>query len=309
MLRRWIGIVAVIAVLAGCDKPKSDVPVVGFAQYNSTTSLDQLRDGFVRGLEQGGFKDGENVKIVFQNAQSDTGTLSLAMQQFQSEVDLVGLCSTQALQAAVRTIKDKPIVFCGVIDPVMAGAADSLDRPKAGVAGVYNPFPVTEGVDLIRKFMPGVKKIGTLYDPSEPFFEQMQEEAKAAVEVFGGEFIVVSVGGSNDILTGMQALKQRGVEAVLQLPSNTVNQGVDGQVKAARDLKMPIFSLQPDQLDKGVVAAIGVDLGKAGEEAGLMAAAILKGERRNVLQKSTNLPPSYRAENAEAFGLKVPEGL
>lgn len=305
-------IAATLALGLGCaPAANSDLPKVGFFQFNSTTSLDALRDGFLEGLQEGGFEDGKTMALVQQNAQSDTATLNLIAQQFSTEVDLVGLCSTQALQAAVRAVKDKPIVFSGVIDPVAAGAAKSLTEPLPNVTGVYNPFPVTQGMQMITQIMPDVKRIGTLYDPSEPFFNQMREEAEAEAEKLGVEFVQVSITSSAEITTGMQALKARGVQAVLQLPSNTVNQGVEGQVKAALSAGMPIFSLQPDQVPKGVIAAVGIDLRKAGREAGLMAAEILKGKKPSdlPLQKATTLPVTASAENAQRFGVTLPADL
>jgi len=294
--------------LHGCQSAKSDLPTVGFAQFTSTTSLDELRDGFVRGLEEAGYEDGKHVKIVFQNAQSDAGTMGMIMQQFAGSTDIVALCSTQALQAAVKTIKKQPVVYCGVIDPVAAGAAESVTKPKPNVTGVYNPFPVTEGIKMVRRLMPEATKIGTLYDPSEPFFGQMHAEAEAACAKEGCEFVVVNITSSNDIVTGMQALKAKGVGALLQLPSNTVNQGINGQVKAGKDLKLPIFSLQPDQLEKGVVAAIGVDLADAGAQAGKMTARVLKGEKADGIPmevaKLTDV--QYNRDAGKAFGLKLP---
>jgi putative ABC transport system substrate-binding protein len=294
--------------ICGCAPASKGLPKVGFAQYTSTTSLDALRAGFVEGLAEGGFVDGQSVEIQYVNAQADNGTLQLGVQKLVGDVDLVGLCSTQALQAAVKAVKEKPIVYCGVIDPVAAGAATSPTAPNPNVTGVYNPFPVAEGIAMVRKLMPNVRKIGTLYDPGEPFFEQMHAQAEAACKAFGGTYVVVSVTSSNDITTGVQALKSQGVEAILQLPSNTVNQGIDGQVKTARELKLPIFSLQPDQLEKGVVAAIGIDLQGAGKQAGKMAARVLKGEKPAAIPMETAkiTPMEIRAEAAKAFGLTLP---
>jgi putative ABC transport system substrate-binding protein len=115
------------------------------------------------------------------------------------------------------------------------------------------------------------------------------------------------VNSSNDIGTGMQALKVQGVGAVLQLPSNTVNQGIDGQIKSARDLKLPIFSLQPDQLEKGVVAAIGIDLANAGEQAGRMTAKILKGDKPDTipLEKAKLSEIKVNETSAQQFGLSI----
>jgi putative tryptophan/tyrosine transport system substrate-binding protein len=228
------------------------------------------------------------------------------MQKFRDQrVALVGLASTQSLQAAARTLKDTPTVFSCVIDPVAAGGAETADRAKPNVTGVFNPFPVAEGVRMVHEMLPEVRTIGTLYDPGEPFSERMQAVAQQTSEELGLRWVAIPVAGVNDIVPGVQALKARGVGAMLQLPSNTVNQALDAQVAEGRKLGLPMFSLQPDQLEKGVVAAVGIDFRKAGEEAGRLAAEILKGKKPNdvPMQQATVEPVRVNEDAARAVGI------
>lgn len=265
----------------------------------------------MEGLAEGGYKEGEGVTVKFQNGQGDTSTVAMIAKGMNDGTDLVATCGTPALQAAVRSVKGKPIVFCGVVDPVAAGGAVSSEKGKPNVTGVSNPFPVADGVALVHRFAPNAKRIGTLYDPSEPFFPKMDEAAKAECTKDGLEWITVPISQSSDIPSGMDALKAKGVDVLLQLPGNTVNQGLDGQMKSARKLHLPVFSLQPDQLAKGVVAAVGVDLHRAGVEAGKVAARILKGEKPDAIPigAPTQTPPVANPTAAAEYGLKVPEGM
>jgi len=303
-----------VVVLAGCngEKKAGGVPTIGFAQFTSTPSLDDAREGFLAALKESGYEDGKTVNVSLQNAQGDNGTLMLMLQKFQQDgVDLVATASTPALQAAVRTIKDRPVVFCAVVDPVKAGGAVALDKGKPNITGISNPFPIDKGVELLKECMPSAKVIGSLFDPGEPFSETQLAEAKATAERLGMQWQSVAVTQSSDIASGMAALKARGVEAVLQLPSNTVNQGVEGQVKEARKQGLPIFSVQTDQIAKGVIAAIGVDIREAGYEAGKIAAEVLKGKKPGEipLRPCTKMPLMVSEANAKAFGLTLPTAV
>ncbi len=51
---------------------------IGVIQYAPHPSLDNCYTGFVQGLEEAGYVDGEAIKIDFQNAQGDTSRPTLS---------------------------------------------------------------------------------------------------------------------------------------------------------------------------------------------------------------------------------------
>lgn len=297
--------------IAGCGAGKS-IPTVEFVQFASTMPLDECREGFKSALAADGFVDGKTIKFLAQNAHGDIPTTNLMMQKARDDgAVLVGTSGTPALQAATRTLKDVPIVFTAVIDPLLAGAGPSLDKPSPNVTGIYNPFPIAEGIDLVHEIMPKVKVIGSLYDTGEPFGKGQEAQAKAECDKLGLTWVSVSVTSPTDIVPGVQAMKERGVEAMMQLPSNTMNQAVEAQVTAGKKQGIPMFSLQTDQLKLGVVAALGINFTKAGEEAGHMAAQILKGAKPSdlPLKKTEVEGVAVNQSAAKDFGITIPASV
>ncbi|MGV3615489.1 MAG: ABC transporter substrate-binding protein [Fimbriimonas sp.] len=317
-MTKWGFLFAAVLLAAGCgdgggtSASGTAKKRVGFVQFTTTSSLDDTREGYIRGLAEGGFKQGDNLDMEIQNAQGDTGSVALILQKYQQDgMDLVAPVGTPALQAAVRTIKDRPVVFAAIVSAVATGAATTEEKGKPGITGITNPFPIDKGMALVKECMPNVKKIGTLYDPGEAFAERQLAQGKEACDAMGVEWVPVPVNQSNDIATGIQALKARGVEAIMQLPSNTINQGLEGQVKEAQKQGIPMFSVQADQVAKGVIAAIGVDLFEAGREAGNVAAEILKGKKPEEIpiRPATKMPLKASEENAAKFGITLPKSL
>jgi putative ABC transport system substrate-binding protein len=317
-MTKWGLLGAAALVVAGCGSGGGTSASggakkrVGFVQFTTTSSLDDGREGFVEGLEEMGFRKGENLEIDFQNAQGDAGNASMMLQKYEQDgVDLVGTAGTQAAQAAKRAVKGRPVVFCAVVSAVAAGVGDAEGHGKGQMTGLINPFPIDKGVALVKEVMPMAKKIGTLYDPGEPFSEAQLKAGHDASAANGAEWIAVPVSRSNDIASGVQALKARGVEAILQLPSNTINQGLEGQVKEALKQRIPIFSVQTDQVAKGVIAAIGVDIHEAGREAGKIAGEILKGKKATeiLIRPATKQPLKASEANAAKFGVTLPASV
>ena len=316
-MKKWGILVVAAIVAAGCGDQGGSASAdgkkrIGLAQWTTTSSLDSTREGYLKGLAEGGFEPGKNLEIDVQNAQGDQGSVSLMLQKFQTDgVDLVGTIGTPALQAAVRTIKERPVVFAAVVSAVATGAATTEEKGKPGITGIVNPFPIDKGIELLKESMPSVTKVGTLYDPGEPFAPAQLKAGQEACDKMGLEWIPVSVSQSSEIATGMQALKAKGVEAVMQLPSNTINQGLDGQIKEALKQQLPMFSVQPDQVPKGVIAAIGIDFHEAGRDAGLVAAEVLKGKKPDeiAIRPATKMPTAASQENAGKFGVTLPKSV
>ena len=69
-------IMALVMMLAvsGCSEAADDgVVTVGVIQFMQHASLDEAYQGFVDGLAEAGYVEGENLKIEFQNASGEVG--------------------------------------------------------------------------------------------------------------------------------------------------------------------------------------------------------------------------------------------
>jgi len=307
-----------VVTIAGCSGGGGDtaantenLPTVAFLQIVSSAPLDETRQGYLRGLEESGFKDGVNFKFDYKNAEGDIPTAQLMAREFAGRnVDILGVSSSPALQSAIRATKDIPIVFCGVADPASAGAIKD-GKQVANVTGVSNPDPIEKSQALLKELMPQVKVVGTLYDPSEPFIPLFRERSRIASAKLGFERVEISVNNSNDITTAVQALKARGVQAIMQLPNNVTAAGAEAQIKAANEVGIPYLSTHPGTVPLGGVAALGWDYEQAGYDAGVYAAQVLKGKKTSELpiksvQKEDlviNLPVATK------FGIKIPKAV
>ena len=79
------------SVLVGCSNSKTksednsdEVTSIGIIQLVEHPALDATRKGFIEALSSKGFKDGEKIKIDFQNAQGDIPTAQTIASNFTS---------------------------------------------------------------------------------------------------------------------------------------------------------------------------------------------------------------------------------
>ena len=88
-----------VSMLTGCsgggESSSNEVKKVGITQLVEHPSLDQTKEGFIKALEDNGYKDGENVEIDYQNAQNDNPTSQTIASNFVNDKkDLIYAIST-----------------------------------------------------------------------------------------------------------------------------------------------------------------------------------------------------------------------
>ena len=169
-----VSLVMILGVLAGCGGEKKKetegkkVVNVGIIQLAEHAALDAANKGFVKGLEDNGYKENVNIKFDRQNAQGDHANLQNIANRFVSnKVDLICAISTPAAQSVANATKDIPIVGTAITDYVTAKLVVSNNEPKTNVTGTTNMNSIDKHIDLILKIAPQTKQIGVIYNTSE----------------------------------------------------------------------------------------------------------------------------------------------
>lgn len=251
---------------------------VGVSQIVSHVGIDAVREGIVAGFANNGYKEGENIVFDFQNAQGEASINQSIAQKFaNSDYDLFMPIGTQASQVIANLIKNKPIVFASVTDPVTAGLVKSNQNPGGNITGTSDITLYREHLDLLKKLKPDVKKVGLLYNPGEANSKFSLEETKKYGNDFGFEFVVAPVNNTNEILSAARSIVDK-VDAFYILPDNTVVAGEDALIKVALEAKKPLIAVDQSGVEKGALATLGTNYKKVGERTAEMALRVLKGE-------------------------------
>ena len=61
--------ITAMSMMTGCGAQKTDGYTIGISQFAEHGSLDNCREGFLAGLEEEGIKEGENLTVMYDNAQ------------------------------------------------------------------------------------------------------------------------------------------------------------------------------------------------------------------------------------------------
>ncbi len=160
-----LALLAATALVTTAQAKDVTVAVTAIVEH---PALDAARDGVKDALAAAGFKEGENLKFVYQSAQGNPATAAQIARQFVGEApDVIVPISTPSAQAVVSATRDIPIVFTAVSDPVGAQLVKDMAKPGGNVTGLSDMSPVAEHIKLIKEVMPNIKKLGYLYNSGE----------------------------------------------------------------------------------------------------------------------------------------------
>lgn len=296
---------------SGTDGGEDGMYTIGVVQYATHPSLDNCYEGFLKGLADEGFVEGENLTIDFQNAQGDTANCDLmAKTMVTSRVDLLAGIATPAVMSEYSAAKssDIPIVFTAVSDPVSAGLVQSIEQPGSNCTGTSDVLPLEKQVKMIRAFLPDATKIGVIYTTSEPNSVSHLEKLQGIAADNGFEVIAVGVTNSSEVASAAASVVAQGADCINNFTDNNVVDNLSAVIKAANDGGIPVFGSEIEQVKNGCLASESIDYVALGEQTGRMAARILSGEDASTMpvEEVEDATPVYNSEVLEALGLTLP---
>lgn len=307
ILATCLALVSVLTAASLCSCEKEDIITVGIGQFGEHESLDNCRLGFIEGLAQEGFVDGENIRIDYKNASFDTSNCSaIAKGYVTNGVDLICAIATPIAQIAFENAyeDDIPVVFTAVTDPVGAALTDG------NVTGTSDELPVRAQLETIRAMLPEAKKIGILYTTSESNSLYSLNTYKELAPEFGFEIVDKGITVGSEVSIALSAIIDE-VDCISNLTDNTVVGQLEVMLDIASGAGKPIFGSEIEQVKKGCVAAEGLEYFSLGVQTGKMAARILRGESASDIPYET-VRENFLYVNEEALtelGIALPEEL
>lgn len=277
--------VSVLACAAICSHAVAEDKkfVIGVTKIVAHAALDADERGFEAGLASAGFKEGVNLTYDRQNAQGDMAKAQTIAQRFiDQKVDLIHAIATPTTQAVHKLVKNIPVVFSSITDPVSAGIVpkDSAPGKKTGthLTGVSDQWPVALQMQTYAKLVPNAKKWGTIYNPAEANSVIHVDAMREAMKKLGLTLVEVKIASGKEVAQAAASMVGK-VDAITITSDNTAVAEFDAIVTVCNEKKIPLFAGDVDSVARGATAAYGLDYYLVGYSAGKKAALVLKGSK------------------------------
>jgi putative ABC transport system substrate-binding protein len=271
-------------------------------------SLVKISDGFKDAISDAGVK----VSYVEDSAQNDVANTTTIAGKYASDPDIevILAIATPSAQAMVNAVSDRPILYAGVTDPVTAGITAAWGATGTNVSGTSDLNPNGCPLALVQEAL-GVEKVVKVGFPytlteqnSAVQLQQLQDEAEGT----GVEIVPAGISSAAELTQALETLKSKGVSAIHIGTDNTIVNSVEQVIAFCQQNQIPLFSLDTDSVEKGTIAARGIDYYKLGRATGEMALQILGGTDVGTIAQLQVLDTQIVANPAAAasFGVELP---
>src|SRR5688572_18985795 len=189
-----IVLTSVVLLLSDLDRrtpARRSIVKIAILQHASSSVLDDGVAGMIQGLTEHGFTDGTTATVDRYNAEADMAVgNAIANQIVHGGYDLVLTSSTPSMQAVANANRDGLVlhVFGIVADPFVAGIgldrANPLTHPKHMV-GQSTFLPVDDVFQIVKESLPGLKMVGTAWNPAEANSRAFVMAAREACRTLG----------------------------------------------------------------------------------------------------------------------------
>lgn len=301
-----------VACLSGCSKTGSSLPKpkIAILEDKPLEWAAEMKDGFRFGLVQKGI----DVETVSRSAKGDPKTLSAISEEFiKGDYKLIYSLGTQATKEAFHQTKTRPIIFGAVTDPVKAGlfAAD-LEHPLGNITGTVDLWPYSAQFDLIRAILPKLKKIGIVYNSNESNSQVSVKYIEAECRKRNIRFVEKTATTVPEVQKAVNALLNESID-LLFIPSDNTVQAASGYIiESCQAKNVPVFTGVCEIVEKGALAAVGVNYYELGDANAQQAAEILlngkkAGEVPVVVEEKGNICVNLKA--AKNLGISIPKEI
>jgi putative tryptophan/tyrosine transport system substrate-binding protein len=270
-------------------------------------------NGLWEGLRNLGYTEGKNIYVDLRAAEGRNERLaSLAADLVGSNPDVIVGVTSPAIRALKTVTTSIPIVMAVVSDPVGLGFVDSLARPGGNITGVSNTGDQLLGkrLQLLKEIAPGVRKVGLLWNVTDPQNANLASDFKQAVEYLGLTPSRLPVKGPSDF-DNIAGLATDQIDGLIVAASGltfgfrkpTIEYTIRNRVAA-------VFTYREEAAD-GALLSYGPNLPDVYRRAALYVDKILKGAKPAELpvEQPTRFALVINLKTAMAFGLDVPPTL
>ncbi|MFH2113014.1 MAG: ABC transporter substrate-binding protein, partial [Spirochaetota bacterium] len=271
---------------------------IGIAKFVAHPALDAVEQGIMEVIKAAK----PDIKFDQQNSNGDMGTAAQIAQRFKdTKVDIAVGIATPTAQALVNQLKDIPIVYSVVTDPVAAGLVETMDKGGANVTGTSDMTPVTVQLDLLKSMKP-IRRMGHIYSSGEANSVVLAKLVKDWCAAQGLEYVEATLTNSSEVKSALLSIADR-IDALYIGNDNTVFSALSAVSEVTQSRKIPLMSADPSSAETiPVLAALGHDYYELGKATGRIVLRLLAGE------KTADIP-AYLPTDAADYRLVLNEDV
>jgi putative ABC transport system substrate-binding protein len=291
------------------------VPRIGFLAVGSREGRAFLIEGFLQGLREHGYVEGQNIVIEYRFSEDRNDRLpALAAELVAMKVRLILASGTPASFAAKQATSTIPIVMGGIAaDPVETGLVASLARPGGNITGMSMMTSQLGGkrLELLKRTVPALARVAVFWNPPNPAYGPILKELEAAAQTLRLKLQRLEVRVPGDFERAFEAATRQRAGALIA-PGDPL---VTNRPRMVADLALKYRLLTimdiKEFVEAGGLLSLGLDLVDSYRRAATHVDKILKGANPADLpmEQPTKFDLFINLKTARLLGLTIPQSV
>jgi putative ABC transport system substrate-binding protein len=319
--RKWVGLFAIVVALTVCGvraeaQQPAKVPRIGYLEASGDAHAPgPWVEAFRQGLRDLGYSEGKNIVVEYRFAGGNLDRIpSLVAELVQLKVDVLVAPLLPAVRAAKEATKTIPIVMVLAVDPVATGIVDSLARPGGNITGLTRLTRELSGkrLELLTEVVPGISRIGVLWDANAPGPAIAFKEYEAAARSLKIQLQSLEVRGPDADLEGAFQTAAKGrASAVVTITNPVLGRNSKRIAELAIKNRLPSVYEQSQYVEAGGLMSYATNDGDAFRRAATYVDKILKGTKPADLpvEQPTKFELVINLKAAKQIGLTIPPNV
>ena len=307
-----LGAAAAWPIAAGAQQPGRAYRI-GWLTAQRAASLAPFVDAFRASLADFGHVEGRNFAIEFRYGDDAIERVpELAAELVRLPVDLIVAQGAAAFEIRKLGLT-VPIVFVMSADPVSAGFADSLARPRGNMTGLTLMAVEFNGkrLELLKEIVPELRRVAIVGNPEHPGAHLERAFSEETARRLGLTIQYFPTPSQNELTRAFTAMAADPPQAISVLADGFAVQNRQSIIDFAMSHRVPVISGWPIFAESGAVCTYGPRLTESYRRLAHYVDRVLKGAKPADLpiEQPTRFELVINLNTAKALGITVPPSI
>jgi putative tryptophan/tyrosine transport system substrate-binding protein len=303
----------IVARQAAAAPAATNTVRIGWLTAQRAASLTPYVAAMRSALAELGYVEGRNLVIEFRYGDDAIERVpALAAELIRSPVDLIvaqGAAAFEIRQLGLPV----PVVYSMSADPVSAGFADSLARPRGNMTGVTLMAVEFSGkrIELLQEIVPGLERVAILGNPEHPGAHLERAFSEETARRLGLIIDYFPTPTGDELTRRLSLLAERPPQAISLLADGFAVQNRELIMDFAMRHRVPVISGWPVFAHSGAICTYGPRLTESYRRLAYYIDRILKGAKPAELpiERPTKFELVLNQRTARSLGLTFAQSL
>ncbi|TWB03707.1 putative ABC transport system substrate-binding protein [Bradyrhizobium stylosanthis] len=286
---------------------------IGWLTAQREASLTPYLAALRQGFSDLGYAEGQNLFIDYRFGNDQVGDVpSLAAELVKSGVKLI-VAQGAAVSELAKLSLPVPVVYIFSGDPVAAGFADSLARPRGNMTGVTLMAAELNGkrLEILRDIVPGLRRVAIIANPEHHGVNLEKANSEQAGQRLGVDIDYYPTASPRELEDAFASIRTKPVQAVSIFSDGFAVQNRKTIIDFASDQRIPAIAAWSLFARSGAICTYGPLQSEQYRRLAAYVDRIAKGARPSDLpiQQPTKFETVVNLKTAKALGLSLPPTL